>query len=76
MLFADIKEHDAKEAASHSKTIATFEDYKALSFQVDVTDAGSVQKLVDLTMSEFGRVDYLVNSAGVCHGSFSSRPRC
>lgn len=32
--------------------------------QVDVTDAVSVQALVDHTVEEFGRLDYMFNSAG------------
>jgi NAD(P)-dependent dehydrogenase (short-subunit alcohol dehydrogenase family) len=30
-----------------------------------VTDEASVQNMVDMTVKECGRIDYLVNSAGV-----------
>jgi NADP-dependent 3-hydroxy acid dehydrogenase YdfG len=32
---------------------------------VDVTDKQSVHSLVELAQKEFGRIDYLVNAAGV-----------
>ena len=37
----------------------------ALSVATDVTDANSVQRLFDTTVEEFGRIDALVNNAGV-----------
>ena len=38
---------------------------EALSVNADVTDRTSVQNLVDQTVAEFGRVDVLVNNAGI-----------
>jgi NAD(P)-dependent dehydrogenase (short-subunit alcohol dehydrogenase family) len=38
---------------------------KALALPVDVTDARSVQAATDRLMSEFGRIDILVNSHGI-----------
>ncbi|HWJ68141.1 MAG TPA: SDR family NAD(P)-dependent oxidoreductase, partial [Nocardioides sp.] len=38
---------------------------RALSVQTDVADPASCQALVDAAMAEFGRVDVLVNNAGV-----------
>src|SRR5918998_2787525 len=35
-----------------------------LTVSADVTDVGDVQKVVDETVREFGRVDILVNNAG------------
>lgn len=37
---------------------------RALAIQCDVTDEDQVQKLVDETVRQFGRVDILVNNAG------------
>ena len=38
---------------------------EALSFKVDVTDAASVQAMVAAVMAKWGRVDSLVNNAGI-----------
>ena len=37
---------------------------RALALPTDVTDAAACQRLVDTTLSEFGRVDILVNNSG------------
>ena len=37
---------------------------KTLVVSTDVTDPDSVQNLIDCTVSEFGRLDVIVNSAG------------
>ncbi len=40
-------------------------DRKALALQVDVTDPAAVKAMVDRAVAELGRIDILVNSAGV-----------
>ena len=37
---------------------------RALAVEADVTDSGSVARMVEATRGEFGRIDILVNSAG------------
>ncbi len=41
------------------------EGHDTTGLVVDVTDAASVETLVDTVMARFGRVDILVNSAGI-----------
>jgi NAD(P)-dependent dehydrogenase (short-subunit alcohol dehydrogenase family) len=41
---------------------------RALSVQTDVAEESSVQCMVEATMSEFGRVDILVNNAAIASG--------
>ena len=66
MLVADIDVKGAQETAEKSKQFAKDPKYRALGVMVDVTDPISVQAMVDVALKEFGRVDYSVNSAGVC----------
>jgi NADP-dependent 3-hydroxy acid dehydrogenase YdfG len=38
---------------------------KALAVQTDVTDSGQVQKLVDAAVDTYGRIDVIINNAGL-----------
>jgi NAD(P)-dependent dehydrogenase (short-subunit alcohol dehydrogenase family) len=38
---------------------------RALAIQVDITDADAVKRMVDKTLSTFGRIDILFNNAGI-----------
>ena len=38
---------------------------KALAIETDVTDAGQVKRLVDAAVQTYGRIDVLVNNAGL-----------
>ena len=65
IVFADLDEKGAQEAAEKSKGFATNSHFRTMALRVDVTDPNSVQSMVDATVKEFGRIDYNVNSAGV-----------
>ncbi|CAG8958367.1 hypothetical protein HYFRA_00011044 [Hymenoscyphus fraxineus] len=65
VVFADINYENALANAEKSKAHATNPNYRAISTQVDVSSPESVQAIVDLTVQEFGRIDYSVNSAGL-----------
>ncbi len=41
---------------------------RTLAVRVDVTDDGDLERLVEQTVAEFGRIDVLVNNAGVLGG--------
>jgi NADP-dependent 3-hydroxy acid dehydrogenase YdfG len=43
----------------------TDEQGRALAVQCDVTDRSQVQQMVDTTLQAFGRIDVLINNAGV-----------
>ena len=48
---------------------------RALALPTDVTDAGQVQALVDAGAARFGRVDVMINNAGVMPHSLLERRR-
>jgi NAD(P)-dependent dehydrogenase (short-subunit alcohol dehydrogenase family) len=39
---------------------------RALLVQADISDASQIKKMFDVVVSEFGRLDILINNAGVC----------
>ena len=45
------------------------EGRRALPLVSDVADYGAVEDLLDATLSEFGRVDFVINNAGAARGS-------
>ena len=55
-----------KDLASAERTAAEVrqEGGRAVALEVDVSQADSVQKMVQSTVDEFGRLDVLVNNAG------------
>jgi NAD(P)-dependent dehydrogenase (short-subunit alcohol dehydrogenase family) len=53
---------DVDQVASEIKTIGR----RALAVRVDVSDSGSIQDLVAQALKEFGKVDILINNAGIC----------
>lgn len=55
----------ADEAEQTAKSIAADFDRKIVGIESDVTDPSSVQTMVDRAVSEFGKVDILINNAGV-----------
>lgn len=45
----------------------TNEGYRAIAIPTDITDAAQISQLVEQTIEQFGRVDVLVNIAGIGH---------
>ena len=74
MVLADINEEGAQAAAKEGSKLATHPSFKAIAVKVDITDEASVDNMVAVVLKEFGRIDYSVNSAGVCHLSLSQGP--
>src|SRR6187455_3180404 len=60
-----IADRDAAGAAAARKEIAATNGI-ALDVAFDNADSKDVQRLVDRTMAEYGRIDILLHSAGVC----------
>jgi NAD(P)-dependent dehydrogenase (short-subunit alcohol dehydrogenase family) len=62
---ADIDPTTAAEAAAEIRGL----DRRAVSIAVDVTDPGAVDVAVEQAIREIGRIDILVNVAGICRNA-------
>lgn len=62
IVIADIQEDVAQATAT---TICETEGVQATSLKVDVTNPDDVQKMVDDVVDEFGKIDILINNAGM-----------
>lgn len=60
VVIADINENDTKSVEEDVEILGS----QALPIRVDVADQKSVDKMVEKALSEFGRIDVLVNNAG------------
>ncbi|KAF2112765.1 hypothetical protein BDV96DRAFT_497328 [Lophiotrema nucula] len=72
VIFADLNEPGANEAAFESKKYATNLQYEGRALKVDVTIEEDVQRMVDMVVHDHGRIDYFVHSAGI--GPDSAKP--
>ncbi len=61
VVVADLQSEKARSVADEVKMLGG----DALGFEVNVADESSVKRLAEATFAEFGRVDILVNDAGV-----------
>lgn len=62
IVIADIREDVAKATAT---TIRETEQVKTTALKVDVTNPDDVQKMVDDVVEEYGKIDILINNAGM-----------
>ncbi len=62
---ADINPEAALEASREAESLGV----RAISCEVNVAEAGSVKEMVSTTMDTFGRIDHLVNNAGITRDS-------
>jgi 3-hydroxybutyrate dehydrogenase len=63
-IIVDLNGEGAEEAA---QKLAAQYSCKAISFGVDVTDADSVARFVEQVINGYGRIDVVVNNAGLQH---------
>jgi gluconate 5-dehydrogenase len=59
------KEERCREAAEELQQLGV----KAIAVACDVNSLGSIQEMVDASLSEFGRIDVLINNAGISWGA-------
>ncbi|QBD77692.1 glucose 1-dehydrogenase [Ktedonosporobacter rubrisoli] len=60
-----VTSRDQEKARKSADELARATGRKALGLAVDVTDAGQVEAMVRSVISEFGRLDVLINNAGI-----------
>ncbi|KAF2164457.1 hypothetical protein M409DRAFT_56719 [Zasmidium cellare ATCC 36951] len=72
--FADIDEARVKAAAEESKKHAIDSNYRVKAFRLDTSDRKAVEEVVQAVAEEFGRIDYLVHSAGVDQVEYAPVP--
>lgn len=65
IVVADLDYDEAVGAAKESLGMASNKEYEAIAVKVDVSNEDSVQAMVDTAVEKFGRIDCLINSAGV-----------
>ena len=61
VVVADLQSEKASSVADEVKVLGS----EALGFEVNVADESSVKRLAEATFADFGRIDILVNDAGV-----------
>jgi gluconate 5-dehydrogenase len=59
------KEERCREAAAQFQQLGV----KAIALTCDVKSQASIQQMVDTTLSQFGRIDVLINNAGISWGA-------
>jgi 3-oxoacyl-[acyl-carrier protein] reductase len=70
VVVADIQMEKAEATA---KEIAANTGQQAIAVQVDVADSDSAKAMIDSAIAEFGRVDVLVNNAGITRDNLIMR---
>ena len=65
IVVADLDYEGALGTIKESLGMASNKEYEAVAVEVDVSNEDSVQAMVDTTVAKFGRIDCLINSAGV-----------
>jgi len=70
----DIDGAAAQAVAEESKRLATNFSFEAVAIATDVSDERSVEAMVGRVVGTFGRIDYLVNSAGVSSSLLGTTP--
>ncbi|KAI1390621.1 uncharacterized protein F4822DRAFT_393758 [Hypoxylon trugodes] len=65
VVVADLNFNAATQVAQESRAIAINKEFIAVPIIVDITNTSSVEKMISAAVEHFGRIDYLVNSAGI-----------
>lgn len=69
VLAADVNEAAANDASGEAAGLGV----RSLGMKIDVSNAGDVEKMVNSAVETFGKVDYLVNNAGITRDNLLMR---
>ena len=68
-----VADYQVQEAEAKIKTLSSDYEGKVVAFQVDVTNRSSVDEMVQAVIDTFGRIDILINNAGITKDAMLSK---
>ncbi len=68
-----VADYQVQEAEAKIKTLSSDYEGKVVTFQVDVTNRSSVDEMVQAVIDTFGRIDILINNAGITKDAMLSK---
>lgn len=68
-----VADYQVQEAEAKIKTLSSDYEGKVIAFQVDVTNRRSVDEMVQAVIDTFGRIDILINNAGITKDAMLSK---
>jgi len=68
-----VADYQVQEAELKIKTLSSDYEGKVVAFQVDVTNRSSVDEMVQAVIDTFGRIDILINNAGITKDAMLSK---
>ena len=68
-----VADYQVQEAEAKIKTLSSDYEGKVVTFQVDVTNRSSVDEMVHAVIDTFGRIDILINNAGITKDAMLSK---
>ena len=68
-----VADYQVQEAKAKIKTLSSDFEGKVVAFQVDVTDRNSVDQMVQAVIDTFGKINILINNAGITKDAMLSK---
>lgn len=68
-----VADYQVQEAEAKIKTLSSDYDGKVVAFQVDVTNRSNVDEMVQAIIDTFGKIDILINNAGITSDAMLSK---
>ena len=68
-----VADYQVQEAEAKIKTLSSDYDGRVVAFQVDVTNRSNVDEMVQAIIDTFGKIDILINNAGITSDAMLSK---